>query len=124
MTSGSGQRQTVLVIEDEPVMRLMALDLVEDAGFEALEARGADDAVRILEARPDIRLVFSDIDLGAGEDGLRLVHAIRDRWPPVEIIMTSGKVKPEPEDLPARGVFFEKPYRCEEVSAAMRRLVA
>ncbi len=91
----------------------MALDLVEDAGFEALEAYGAADAMRLLETRPDIRLVFSDIDLGIGMDGLRLARSIRDRWPPVGIIMTSGKIQPRPEDLPARGRFFEKPYRRE-----------
>lgn len=117
-------RPVVLVIEDEPVMRLMALDLVEDAGFEALEAYGAADAMRLLETRPDIRLVFSDIDLGIGMDGLRLARSIRDRWPPVGIIMTSGKVQPRPEDLPARGRFFEKPYRREEVATAMLEMAA
>lgn len=124
MALRTGPRETVLVIEDEPVMRMQALDLVEDAGFEAVEALGADDAVLILEQRPDIRVVFSDIDLGAGVDGLRLVRVIRERWPPVEIIMTSGKVNPAPGDLPERGLFFAKPYRPEEVSAAMRRMVA
>ena len=112
------------MIEDEPILRMMALDLVEDAGFEALEARNADEAVRALEARRDIRIVFSDIDLGVGMDGIKLARAIRDRWPPVEIIMTSDKVHPSPDDLPARGVFFEKPYQRNEVTAAMRKLAA
>ncbi len=105
-------------------MRMMALDLVEDAGFEAVEAGSAQDAVRILETRPDIRLVFSDIDLGTGADGLSLARSIRDRWPPVEIIMTSGKVCPAPDDLPERGRFFEKPYRRDEVAAALHELAA
>ncbi len=105
-------------------MRMMATDLVEDAGFEALEATSANDAVRLLESRPDIGLVFSDIDLGAGEDGLALAREIRERWPPVEIIMTSGKVRPGPGEMPERGRFFEKPYRREEVVMALRELAA
>ena len=117
-------RPVVLVIEDEPIMRMMALDLVEDAGFEAVEASSPDDAVRLLEARPDIRIVFSDIDLGVGTDGLKLARAIRDRWPPVEIVMTSGKVRPGAHDLPVRGRFFEKPYRRDEVTAALLELAA
>lgn len=124
MASKATTRCVVLVIEDEPIMRMMALDLVEDAGFEAVEAGSAQDAVRILETRPDIRLVFSDIDLGTGADGLTLARSIRDRWPPVEIIMTSGKVCPAPDDLPARGRFFEKPYRRDEVAAALHELAA
>nr|WP_182593214.1 response regulator [Methylobacterium fujisawaense] len=124
VAAGTARRNAILVIEDEPVMRLMAVDLVEDAGFEALEAFDAEEAVRLMEARPDIVLVFSDIDLGIGMAGLDLAHAIRDRWPPVEIIMTSGKIQPEPGDLPERGRFFEKPYRRDEVAAAMRELAA
>ena len=124
MASGETTRPVVLVIEDEPIMRMMALDLVEEAGFEALEAYSAEDAVRVLEARPEIRLVFSDIDLGTGADGLKLARAIRDRWPPVEIIMTSGKIRPAADDLPARGRFFEKPYRRDEVTAALLELAA
>jgi two-component system, response regulator PdtaR len=115
VAAGTARRNAILVIEDEPVMRLMAVDLVEEAGFEALEAFDAEEAVRLMEARPDIVLVFSDIDLGIGMAGLDLAHAIRDRWPPVEIIMTSG---------PERGRFFEKPYRRDEVAAAMRELAA
>lgn len=121
---GETTRTVVLVIEDEPILRMMALDLVEDAGFEALEARNGDEAVRLLETRMDIRIVFSDIDLGVGLNGIKLAGAIRDRWPPVEIIMTSGKVKPAVGDLPERGLFFDKPYRREDITAAMRKLAA
>ncbi len=117
-------RGAALVIEDQPILRMEAVDLVESAGFEVLEAAGADEAVRLLETRPDIRLVFSDIDPTDGGDGLELAHAIRNRWPPVAIIVVSGKRKPEPHQLPARGLFFPKPYRREAVAAAMHRLVS
>ena len=110
------------MVEDEPLLRLMAADLVEDAGFEAVEASCADDAVRILERRPDIRIVFTDIDMPGGMDGIKLAAAIRDRWPPIEIILTSGKPAPEQRDIPARGVFFAKPYRRDLVTETMRRM--
>ncbi|OAS25920.1 histidine kinase [Methylobacterium platani] len=99
----------------------MAVDVVERAGFEAVEAASADEAVRILESRPDIHLVFTDIDMPGGMDGMKLAATIRDRWPPIELIIISGKRRPAAEDLPARGVFFSKPYKRDEVMAAMRR---
>ena len=117
-------RQIVLVVEDEPMQRMMAVDLVEDAGFEAVEAMGSNDAVRILESRPDIRIVFTDIDMPGGLDGMKLAAMIRDRWPPIELIIISGKHRPKPEDLPARGVFFAKPYKRGEITAAMQRFLA
>ena len=117
-------RPVVLVVEDEPILRIDAVDLVEDAGFEAIEAAGADEAVRILESRPDIRIVFTDIDMPGGMDGLRLAAAIRNRWPPIEIIITSGKRHPRADELPARGVFFSKPYSREKVVDVMRRMAS
>lgn len=117
-------RAVVLVVEDEPILRMMAVDLVEDAGFEAVEAMGADDAVRILETRLDIRIVFTDVDMPGGMDGMKLAAAIRDRWPPIEIIITSGKRHIGKDELPERSVFFPKPYRREQVTAAMLRMAA
>jgi CheY-like chemotaxis protein len=114
----------ILVVEDEPLQRLMAIDLVERAGFEAVDAGSADEAVRILESRLDICVVFTDIDMPGGVDGMRLVAMIRDRWPPIELIIISGKHRPSMEDIPARCVFFSKPYKRDEVMAAMRRFAA
>lgn len=114
-------KHIVLVVEDEPMQRMMAVGLVEDTGFEAVEAMGSNDAVRILESRPDIRIVFTDIDMPGGLDGMKLAALIRDRWPPIELIIISGKRRPASADLPARGVFFAKPYKREEITAAMQR---
>jgi CheY-like chemotaxis protein len=111
----------VLVVEDEPILRMMAVDMVEDAGFEAIEAADATEALLILESRLDIRIVFTDIDMPRGIDGLKLAMLIRDRWPPIEIIVTSGHVKLTDVRLPPRSVFFSKPYRQEQVVAAMRK---
>jgi CheY-like chemotaxis protein len=80
----------VLVVEDEPIQQLMAVTVVEDAGFEAIEAGNADEAIRILESRNDIQIVFTDIEMPGSMDGVNLAAYIRDRWPPVQIVVTSG----------------------------------
>src|SRR5580704_1909478 len=92
--------------------------MVEDSGFEAIEAASAEEAVRILESRKDIRIVFTDINMPESMDGMKLAACIRDRWPPVEIILTSGAAKDI--KVPERGLFFPKPYDPEVVSQAMR----
>lgn len=112
----------VLVVEDEPILRMMAVDMVEDAGFVAVEAADATEAVRILETRFDIRIVFTDVDMPRGVDGMRLAAIIRDRWPPIEIIITSGMKSADQLRLPVRTEFFSKPYAPEKVVAAMRRM--
>lgn len=115
-------RPVVLVVEDEPIQRMDAMDIVEAAGFDAVEAASADEAIRILESRPDIRIVFTDIDMPNGLEGLKLAAAIRDRWPPIEIIITSGRTWPRPEDMPSRGVFFPKPYQRQAIAEMMRQM--
>lgn len=114
----------VLVVEDEPLLRMMAVDMVEEAGFIAVEAADSHQAIAILKARTDIRIVFTDIDLPGGLDGMKLAAAIRDRWPPVEIIMTSGHLKPATCDMPPRSVFYPKPYPQERVIATMQAMAA
>ena len=111
----------VLIMEDEPIQRMMLVDELEGAGCEVVEAMSADDAVRILEQRTDIRIVLADIDMPGGVDGLKLAASIRSRWPPIELIITSGKRRLKPEDMPARGVFFSKPIALNKLIEAMRR---
>ncbi|NNM74218.1 response regulator [Enterovirga sp. DB1703] len=103
---------------------MMAVDMVEDAGFEAVEATDANQAIQILETRPDIHIVFTDIDMPRGLDGMRLAACIRDRWPPIEIILTSGHFQARDVELPARGVFFSKPYRVEKMVETMRGMAS
>lgn len=116
--------EIVLVVEDEPFLRMIAVDLVEEAGFVAIEAVNADEAVRILESRADIRIVVTDIDMPGSINGLKLAAAVRDRWPPIEIIIVSGHLKPLPEDLPPRSVFFSKPYDERQMAATLRHFGA
>lgn len=124
MPSAPQRKQIILVVEDEPILRMLAADIVEDAGFEVVEAADASEAVAILEARPDIRLVFTDVDMPGGMNGLMLAACIRERWPPIEVIITSGKPLPEGFILPARAIFIPKPFDLEELTLALQNLAA
>ena len=117
-------KAVILVVEDEPLLRMAAIDLVEDAGFEAVEAADAAEAVRILESRPDIRIVFTDIDMPGSMNGMMLAACIRDRWPPIKIILTSGHFDAAKVRLPAESLFFAKPYRELDIVDAFRRFAA
>ena len=103
-------KSVILVVEDQPVIRMGAVALVNEAGFEALEARNADEAIRILEARSDVKLVFTDVDMPGSMDGIRLTHYIRGRWPPIRLLVASGKAILEESQFPAGVRFFSKPY--------------
>lgn len=114
----------VLVVEDEPLLRMLAVEVVEEAGFVALEARDADEAVALLEARTDISLLFTDIDMPGSMDGLKLAHAVRGRWPPIKILLVSGQVRLQPSQLPSSSRFVGKPYRAAAMVEELRSLIA
>lgn len=120
----SPARQAVLIVEDEPLQRMMAVGLVEEAGFEALAAANAGQALAMLEQRADIRVVFTDIDLHLGMNGMRMATVIRDRWPPIAFIMTSGQVEGAQLELPQRSCFFTKPYRREDILGALHSFMS
>ena len=114
----------VLVVDDEPLLRLAAVVLVEDAGFEALEAANSDEAIRLLESRNDIRLIFTDIDMPSGSmNGLKLAAAVRRRWPPIAIIVVSGHQVPAETEMPEGSVFFAKPYPHDRIVRAMQNFL-
>jgi len=104
------RRPSVLVVEDDPIVRMSAVDLVEDAGFLAYEASNAAESVALLERHGDIRVLFTDIDMPGAMDGRALAWAVRRRWPPVVIVMASGHMTPAAEEMPAGAVFLRKPY--------------
>ena len=97
--------------------------IVEEAGYEAVEASNADEAIRILEADPTIRLVFTDIDMPGSMDGLKLAHYVRGRWPPIKLIVASGKSIFEEAALPTDARFFSKPYSERAIAAEIRSLL-
>lgn len=112
----------VLVVEDEILVRMGIVGELEDAGFTVFEAAHADEAIALLEAHPSINLLFTDVDMPGSIDGLKLAAAVRNRWPPVKIIVTSGQFKLADSDLPAGSRFFPKPYLGAAVAKALREM--
>jgi CheY-like chemotaxis protein len=123
MSSDPAVPTNVLVVEDEIVLRMRAVDIVEDAGFTAVEAVNADEALAILESRSDISLLFSDIQMPGTMDGLKLAHAVHDRWPSIKIILVSGQVKVSDQDKPVDSRFFGKPLEVKQIIAELQNMV-
>jgi two-component system, response regulator PdtaR len=115
-------RPVILIVEDEFLIRMDAVDMIGSAGFDVVEAQSADEAVVILQDRPDITVVFTDIQMPGSMDGLKLAAAIRDRWPPIKIVATSGLLKIGEDDLPAGSRFLPKPYNARQIVGALREL--
>src|SRR5712671_1696141 len=113
----------VLVVEDEMLLRMRAVDMVEDAGYTSVEAVDADEAVAILESRSDIALMFTDIQMPGSMNGLKLAHTVHERWPPIKIILVSGQLKLTNLDIPVDSCFFGKPLEAEAVIAQMRSMI-
>lgn len=112
-------KAVVLVVEDSALIRMGAVDLVLSAGYEALEACDADEAICILESRDDIDLVFTDVQMPGTMDGIKLSHYIRERWPPVKLLVASGAAILAESSLPKGSLFFSKPYSDHEIVAKM-----
>jgi two-component system, response regulator PdtaR len=102
--------RTVLVVEDEALIRFDLCLILEDAGFDVLQAGSADEAIGVLEANPAIGAVFTDINMPGSWNGLQLAHYVRKRWPPTILILCSGNEKPDHSVMPSRTSFLAKPY--------------
>jgi len=113
----------VLVVEDEMILRMRAVDIVEDAGFCPVEAVNADEAISILESRSDISLLFTDIQMPGSIDGLKLAHAVHERWPSIKIILVSGQMKPSDAARPENSRFFGKPLSVEQMITELQAMV-
>jgi CheY-like chemotaxis protein len=99
----------ILVVEDDILLSLDTSEALEDGGFDVIAAANADEAIKVLETRNDIRTIFTDINMPGSMDGLKLAAAVRDRWPPVNIIVTTGMRAPHRDQLPANTIFIAKP---------------
>jgi CheY-like chemotaxis protein len=118
----SQPKVVVLVVEDDLIVRMTAAETVCDAGFDVVEAKDADEAILILESRRDVRIVFTDIDMPGSMDGLKLAAFVRGRWPPIEIIVTSGNRDVSESEMPERSVFMPKPYKHARLMGMLLRL--
>ena len=118
------QRKTVvLVVEDEPIVRMFAVEGLEAEGFEVETAGNAAQALKCLESRLDIDVLFTDVTMPGVMDGLALAKAVHQRWPLIDIIITSGKQRPAHGEMPDGAWFVPKPYDLGKVAGIVRGLV-
>src|ERR671921_998263 len=104
----------VLLVEDEPLVRMTAADELDDAGFRVLEAKNADEALVVLEAHSDeVQVLFTDVNMPGSMDGMALAERVYERWPHVLLLISSGYARPHPDEIPDHGRFVPKPYRGE-----------
>jgi CheY-like chemotaxis protein len=113
----------ILVVEDEMLLRMRAVDMVEDAGYVPVEAVDADEALAILQSRSDIALLFSDIQMPGSMNGLQLALAVRERWPGIKIILASGQLKLSKSEIPENSRFFGKPLDSSEMIAEIQEML-
>jgi CheY-like chemotaxis protein len=120
--ASAAKRPVVLIVEDELLLRINAAEMIAEAGFDVVEAANADEAIAVLEVRPDIHIVFTDIQMPGSMDGLKLARFVKHRWPPIKLLATSGLVAVRDGDLPEGGVFIGKPYTAAKISSTLRGL--
>ena len=112
----------VLVVDDEAIIRVMLVDLLEDAGLDVVEAGTADDALRVLEELSHVSVILTDIEMPGELNGIDLAHVARQRWPHIELLVMSGRTFPQPGTLPAGIEFWRKPYSTERLVSHVRQL--
>jgi CheY-like chemotaxis protein len=117
-------RALILVVEDEALVRMMLVDVLDDAGFKVMEAAHADEALRILAAVPDVQVVVTDVEMPRGSiNGFELARKVRDDRQDIGVVIASGRVAPAPGDLPEGAYFVEKPVRPERLLELIRVLL-
>ncbi|WP_112794969.1 response regulator [Rhizobium sp. SYY.PMSO] len=124
MSSSTKKNIPVLVVEDEPLLRMDLVDNLEDAGFIVFDAANAQAAIDILVEHGEIRLVMTDVDMPGGMDGIRLAAYVRDKWPPLKIIVVSGYRQVSMDELPSESRFFSKPYDPRRLIRSMHEMLA
>jgi CheY-like chemotaxis protein len=121
--TGEPASPIVLVVEDEALIRMLAHETLSEVGMHVLEAAHGGEALDLLQARPDVSVIFSDVNMPV-LDGFSLARLVAIRWPHIPVLITSGKVTPELGDMPVGPRFLPKPYRPTALVTAIRNLLA
>jgi two-component system, response regulator PdtaR len=121
-TATADTQSVVLLVEDDSLVRMLGADVLEDAGFEVIEAADADQGIALLKRHHDVRVLWTDVDMPGSLNGFELARFVSQGWPDVAVVVTSGKLTPGPGDLPRRGAFIPKPYRPEAVIRCIQEM--
>ena len=117
-------KRSVLVVEDDPLLRMFLAGYLEQHAFEVHQAEHAEAALAILESTPDVQIVVTDVRMPGAMDGRALAHYVRARWPPTLLVVASGVEKLAAADLPVRSTFIAKPFLAPTLLRAIERLMA
>jgi len=117
---GSSQKPTILVVEDEKFVRMVAVEALEDSGFQVLDTGSAVEALDIM-ASHEVSVLFTDIQMPGPIDGLELADIVAVRHPRVKLIVTSGMMRPDDTDIPDNGIFLPKPYLLNDLSSIIEK---
>lgn len=121
--ASSQPRPSVLVVEDEPLLRMVMVDELEEAGFNVVEARNGDEGMRALNDNPDLAALLTDIEMPGSVNGMMLARITSKLYPHAAVIVMSGRVWPGQTELPAKTKFFGKPFRHDDVIKALHDLM-
>lgn len=121
MSSDAINRPLVFVVDDEALLRLDAVDFLNKAGYATIEAGSGADALALIEENPDVRVVFTDINMPGDYDGLELAARVSRRWPEIQLIVASGRPFPAEQHLPVHGHFVSKPYTAASITDLVAR---
>jgi CheY-like chemotaxis protein len=124
MPSNSLSPVVVLVVDDEAMLRFLATDVLEENGFQVLEAEDARAALKVLANHPDVRVLFTDVNMPGALDGLDLAREAHARWPDIKLVITSGRPRPADKDIPDDGRFVAKPYSPDSLVGEIRKALA
>jgi CheY-like chemotaxis protein len=123
MDTDAPRCKTILVVEDEALIRIWATDLLEENGFSVLEAKDADAALKLLQSRHDVKLLFTDVQMPGSLNGMELAREVHARWPHILLVITSGRERPTRAEIPDDGRFVAKPYSGEELLGQIKDLM-
>jgi two-component system, response regulator PdtaR len=113
----------ILVVEDESLIRFWVAELLEENGFSVLMAADADTALILLESRPDVDLLFTDVQMPGSLNGMELARVVHARWPNILLMLTSGRERPTRTEMPEDGRFVAKPYSAQELIGQVNDLL-
>jgi CheY-like chemotaxis protein len=118
------KQPVVLLVEDEPLVRLTQVDILREAEFWVVEAQDADEAFELLKTRSDIAAILTDVDMPGSMDGFEFARLVRQGWPEVGVLVISGKTSPDTGDLPPNATFLHKPVLPDDLVAALVKVMA
>jgi two-component system, response regulator PdtaR len=111
--------ETVLLVEDDGLVRMFGVEILEEAGFRVIEAESADTALRTLKSQAEtVSVLLTDVHMPGSMDGHEFARVVHERWPRIKIVITSGRAQIPRRDIPDHGRFVPKPWKLEAMVSA------